>query len=74
MYANITTVEPRLSESHLSVPSIIRNDVQKFLKQVIRNCWARGPLLVVSSSKNSKQTCLIVSRQGITIETRRQMT
>ena len=31
------TVEPRLSNSRLSVPSIIRNDVQK-LKQVIPNC------------------------------------
>ena len=27
----------------------------------------------VSSSKNSKQTCLIVSRQGLKIKTRRQM-
>ena len=29
----IITVEPRLSDSRLSAPSIIRNDVQKFLKQ-----------------------------------------
>ena len=27
------TVEPRLSDSRLSVPLIIRNDVQKILKQ-----------------------------------------
>ena len=35
-YLNLVdnTVEPRLSDSRLSVPSIIRNDVQKFLKQV----------------------------------------
>ena len=33
-----STVEPHLSDSCLSVPSIIRNAVQKFLKQVIRNC------------------------------------
>ena len=32
------TVEPHLSDSRLSVPSIIRNDVQKILKQVIPNC------------------------------------
>ena len=32
------TVEPRLSNSCLSIPSIIWNEVQKFLKQVIPNC------------------------------------
>ena len=32
------TVEPRLSDSRLSIPSIIQNDVQKILKQVIPNC------------------------------------
>ena len=32
------TLEPHLSDSHLSVPSIIWNDVQKFLKQAIPNC------------------------------------
>ena len=42
-----TTVENRLSDSHLSIPSIIWSDVQKFLKQVIPNFWARDPLLVV---------------------------
>ena len=35
---NVTTVERRLSDSRLSVPSIIWNGVQKFLKQVIPNC------------------------------------
>ena len=71
-----STVEPRLSNSCLSIPLIIRNDVQKFLKQVIPNCWARDPSFVVykvSSSKNSKQMCLTVSRQGLTIETRGQI-
>ena len=33
-----TTVEPHLSDSRLSIPSIIRNDVQKLLKQVIPKC------------------------------------
>ena len=32
------TAEPRLSDSCLSVPLIIRSDVQNFLKQVILNC------------------------------------
>ena len=32
------TVELRLSDSRLSIPSIIQNDVQKLLKQVIPNC------------------------------------
>ena len=41
------TVEPRLSDSCLSVPSIIRNDVQKFLKQVIPDYYARDPSFVV---------------------------
>ena len=36
--ATADTVEPRSSDSHLSVSSIIQNDVQKFLKQVIPNC------------------------------------
>ena len=31
-------VEPRLSNCHLSIPLIIWNDVQKFLKQLIPNC------------------------------------
>ena len=31
-------VEPRLSNSRLSVPLIIQNNVQKILKQVISNC------------------------------------
>ena len=47
-----TTVEPRLSDSRLSdsclsVPSIIWNDVQKILKQVIPNCLACDPSFVV---------------------------
>ena len=44
---SVTTVEPHLSNSRLSVPSIIWNDVHKFLKQVISNCWARDQLFVV---------------------------
>ena len=42
-----STVEPRLSDSRLSVPLIIQNDVQNFLKQVFPNCWACDPLFVV---------------------------
>ena len=34
----LCTVEPWLSNPHLSVSSIIRNDVWKFLKQVMPNC------------------------------------
>ena len=67
------TVEPHLFNSRLSVPSIIRYDTQKFLKQVILivehmiHCWLFNK---VNLSKNSRQTCLIASRQGLnTIKT-----
>ena len=60
------TVEPCLSDSRLSVPSIIQNDVQKFLKQIVDHRWLFNK---VSSSKNSKQMCLIVTKQGLTIKT-----
>ena len=66
------TVELCLSNSHLSVPSIIQSDVQKLLKQVIPNCWVHDPLFGVVWAK-SKQPCLIGSWQGLTIETCHQI-
>ena len=41
------TIESRLSNSRLSLPSIIRIDVQNFLKQIIRNYGTCDPSFVV---------------------------
>ena len=67
------SVEPHLLDSHLSLPSIICNDVQKFLIQVIPNCWACDPSFNKASSTKSMQMCLFVSRQDLAIETRHQI-
>ena len=63
------TVEPRLSDSRLSVPSIIWNGMSRNLKLFVEHVINR---LLFNKAK-SKQTCLIVSRQGLTIETSRQI-
>ena len=42
----LITLEPRLSNPQLSIPTIIQNDVQKFLKQVMPNFLAHNPLFV----------------------------
>ena len=42
------TVEPRLSNSYLSIPLIIQNECPEILKQVIPNCWARDSPFAVN--------------------------
>ena len=60
------TVEPHLSDSRLSVHSIIWNGMSKlFVEHVIHH--------LLFNKAESKQMHLIVSRQGFTIETSCQL-
>ena len=65
-------VEPCLSDSCLSVPSIIWNDVQKFLKQTVEHmihCLLFNKGYRSSSKKETEeQTYLIASRQGLQLK------
>ena len=52
----LTTVEACLSDRRLSVSLIIWNDVQKLLKQVMRNCRVYSSLFNMGSlSEKCKQ-------------------
>ena len=64
------TVEPWLSNPHLSVPLIIQNDVHKFLKQempIIVEHVIHCLLFNMVLAKNVIK-CLIVSKHGLTNE------